>query len=248
MRVLVTRPQDDAGRTAAALRARGHEAVIAPVLRIEMTGEQPPGEAFDAVVVTSANAIPALVSLGTRFQNIPLFAVGERTAAAARVAGFGNVAAADGDARSLSELIARSAPAAARVLHVAGRDRKAEPHASLAAAGFLVATWTAYAAVAASRLPPLALRTLHDGTLDAALHYSRRSAEILLRLAQDVDVTQPFLKLRHVCLSADVAAPLQAAGADVAVARRPDEEALLAVLAEPTEKSGRAGSRTTRSG
>ena len=35
MRLLVTRPEPDNARTAAALRAKGHEVVLAPLLHIE---------------------------------------------------------------------------------------------------------------------------------------------------------------------------------------------------------------------
>ena len=35
MRLLVTRPEPDAARTAEALRARGHEVLVAPLLRVE---------------------------------------------------------------------------------------------------------------------------------------------------------------------------------------------------------------------
>jgi uroporphyrinogen-III synthase len=248
MRVLVGRPQDDAERTAAALAARGHEAVIAPVLHIATTNEAPPAGTFDGIVVTSANAVPALASRRRLFAEASLFAVGQRTAAALREAGLGDAVTAEGDARSLSALIRRSAPTGARLLHVAARDRKAEPRASLAAAGFRVETWTAYEALAVPHLPVVALCALREGRLDAALHYSRRSAEILIRLADEADVTARLRALANVCLSADVAAPLEAAGANVAVAARPDETALLAVLDEVAEKSGQAGSRTTRPG
>ena len=39
MRLLVTRPEPEGGRTAARLRARGHEVVLAPLLRIEPVTE-----------------------------------------------------------------------------------------------------------------------------------------------------------------------------------------------------------------
>ena len=39
MRLLVTRPEQDGERTAAALRARGHEALLAPLMRIEAAAD-----------------------------------------------------------------------------------------------------------------------------------------------------------------------------------------------------------------
>ena len=63
MRILITRPQAEAERTAARLIALGHEPVIAPVLRIERTEDTPPSGSFDALIVTSVNAVPALADL-----------------------------------------------------------------------------------------------------------------------------------------------------------------------------------------
>ena len=56
MRLLLTRPQHDGERTAARLRARGHEVTLAPLLRIDAVDVELPGEPLSAVVMTSANA------------------------------------------------------------------------------------------------------------------------------------------------------------------------------------------------
>lgn len=243
MRVLVVRPQADAERTARRLAALGHEAVIAPVLAIECTDEPPPHD-FDAAILTSANAVPALASIADGARKRPVFAVGERTGSAARADGFENVRVAEGDAASLSALIRESLSPDARLLHVAGRERKGEPEASLAAAGFDVSTWVAYEAVAAERLSPCVEKLLAEMEIDAVLHYSRRSAGLMIDLADAAGVLAPFLAVAHVCLSHDVAAPLRNAGAErLSVADRPDEESLLAALDRCSTKSRLAGSR-----
>jgi uroporphyrinogen-III synthase len=242
MRILVMRPQADAERTARRLAVHGHEAVIAPVLRIERTDEPPPSGAFAAVILTSANAVPALATIAGCVEGLPIFAVGERTGSQAAEAGFADVRMADGDAASLAALIGRCLPPAARLLHVAGRERKAEPDASLATAGFSVMKWVAYEAVAAECLPAVAQIALCEGRLDTALHYSRRSAAVALALAARAGLVAPFLALTHLCLSGDAAVPLHGAGAEhVRVAERPDEDALLAVLDGCVGKHGCVG-------
>jgi uroporphyrinogen-III synthase len=249
MRVLVTRPQADAERTARALAARGHEAVLAPVLRIVRTDEQPPSAAFDAIILTSANAVPALASLGASAEGLPVFAVGERTAVAAAEAGCRDVRPASGDAASLTRLVLQTASPGAKLLHVAGLDRKPEPQATLSAVGFDVVVWAAYEAAAADRLPEAGLHAVRERRLDAALHYSRRSAGVVLDLVNDAGLMAEFRALPHVCLSADAAAPLQAAGARrVTIAARPDETSLLTALDGCAEKYGQVGSRATHSG
>src|SRR5215467_8521162 len=114
MAVLVTRPLPDGETTAADLRARGFEVVAAPMLRFEPFGFSDDSEApYGGIIVTSANAIRAVESrlAGSSLLKLPLFAVGERTAAVARAAGFDNVLSADGDAAALRDLVMETAKA-----------------------------------------------------------------------------------------------------------------------------------------
>jgi uroporphyrinogen-III synthase len=100
MRLLVTRPEPDAERTAAALRARGHIVLVAPLLRIEPVehAEIGPGP-FIALLVTSANAAPAIAhhERFAQLRALPVFAVGDRSAEAMGAAGFADVTSAQGD-------------------------------------------------------------------------------------------------------------------------------------------------------
>ena len=91
MRLLVTRPEPDGERTAQALRARGHDVVLAPLLRTENDRDFVlPDRAFSAVVLTSANAARAIAEHPGRAQLTALtaFTVGRRTAEAARAVGL----------------------------------------------------------------------------------------------------------------------------------------------------------------
>jgi uroporphyrinogen-III synthase len=228
MRVLVTRPRAAAERTAARLAERGYTPIVAPVLSIARTGEPAPTGPFDAIIATSANAVAALAALDEQARGRPVFAVGERTALAARDAGLPDVRVGRNDGAALATMIEGALPRETRLLHIAGRDRKTEPQASLREAGYEVVVWTAYAAVPVERLPDEACLALKQGAIDAALHYSRRSATILLQLARHAEVLEPFLDLRHACLSEDVAEPLRDAGARrVTAAKAPNEEALI---------------------
>src|SRR5215472_11969636 len=109
MAVLVTRPLPDNEATAAALRARGFEAMSAPMLRFEPVPFSGLDGDYGAVIVTSANALRAVEGqLGEGLLKLPLLAVGETTAAAARKAGFAKVIAADGEAGALRDLVLAS--------------------------------------------------------------------------------------------------------------------------------------------
>ena len=230
MRLLVTRPEPDATRTADALRLRGHEAIAAPLTRMEAIAAELGGP-FSAVLMTSANAARAIAHdsrLG-EVRTLPLFTVGARSADAAREAGFANVVSADGALPDLVRLAAMHARRGARLLYLAGEDRAGDLQGDLAKHGILVETAVIYRAVVRDALPREVLGVI--GTLDGALHYSHRSAETLLRLAERADLLGPVLGLAHYCLSGEVARPLRAAGAArVSVAARPDESALFDLI------------------
>ena len=228
MRVLVTRPLPEAELTAAALAARGHAALLAPVTAIRPTGRALPPGPFDAVAATSHHAFAAA---GPLDRALPIFAVGRRTASAARAAGFRDVRIGRGDAAGLADLLRLTLPRPARLLYLAGRDRKPSLEAALAAAGHAVTAVETYAAEALAAWPAEVLEALRTRDLDAALHFSRRSTDLALRLAAAAGREDAFLLLRHLCLSGDCAEPLMERRAfSVAIADRPEEEALLALL------------------
>lgn len=228
MRILVTRSQDDAVRTARRLAERGHDAVIAPVTEIVPTGDPVPGESWDALVVTSAHAREALAQIGDRTK--PVFAVGPHTASAVREVGFKQAVTAEGDAKSMIGVIRNAMRSGATLLHVTARHHKEEPAASLQRAGYRILPWEAYEAKAVAELPPSAAEALRTGQIAAALHYSRRSATIVLRLTEEAGLTSTLRTFPHLCLSPDVAAPFEGQGIATLRAARPDEEALLALL------------------
>ncbi|WP_208642350.1 uroporphyrinogen-III synthase [Methylobacterium terrae] len=229
MRVWVARPLPAGARTAERVAGLGHRPLLAPVLDLAPSGAPPPVGPFDALVLTSASAVPAVA--GSPLAGLPAYCVGGRTAAAAKAAGLRPVHEAGGDARALAALIGAALPRGARLVHAAGRERKDEPAATLGARGYRLTVWVAYAARPLPVLPePVAAALAEDG-IDAALHYSRRSAATALGLARAAGREDAFRRVAHHCLSADVAAPLVAAGVPShVVAARPDEETLLAGL------------------
>ena len=228
MRVLVSRAKPDGERTAERLAARGHAALLAPVTTIEPTGAAPPRGAWDALVLTSAHAAPMLGALAAPDRAV--FAVGARTAAAARAAGLLRVHEAGGEAASLARLVAATLPPGATLLHATAPDRKPEPEASLTTAGFRVLVWECYAARPETRLPEEAVEAMRARHFEAALHFSRRSAELLVGLADREGLVPVLRTVPHLCLSADVASPLSAIGSTTLVARDPSESGLMALL------------------
>ena len=239
MAILVTRPYPDSESTAAALRARGRDALLAPVLRFE-TVPLPAGFDADvaAVLVTSANAPRAVESQlkGHALLKLPLFAVGEHTASAARDAGFGQVITARGDAAALRDLVlgcvkSKQLKKASTLLYLAGADLARDLPGELGEKGFTVVTHTTYRMIPASSLPPEVCDAFVANRVEAVLHYSRRSARAFLEAARSGGVEISALALPQCCISAAVASILRDAGAtQVTVAAQADENALFEAL------------------
>jgi uroporphyrinogen-III synthase len=228
IRVLITRPREDGEAIAAQLRAAGHQPLLAPVLATRWF-EGPPLDlsGIAAILATSANGVRALVRRTAR-RDIAIFAVGPQTTAEAQAAGFAHIENADGDAKTLAEAVPRwLAPGAGALLHVCGEQNEGSLAETLTAKGNAVRREILYV-VEPLKLPPDAVAALRDAAVDAALFFSPRSARIFVEQCEGL----PLSAVTALCISPATAGALPADrfGA-VLVAAKPNQEALLALLA-----------------
>lgn len=232
MRVLVTRPKEDADGFTAALAARGHRASIDPMLVVRHL-EGPPLDlaGAQALVMTSANGIRAFAARDAD-RTLPVYAVGDATARAARAAGFQNVTNASGDVDALATLVARALdPARGWVLHAAATDLAGDLGGTLTKAGFDYRREILYETLSATALKAETVAAFRSGAIDAVALFSPRTAATFAGLAVAAGIERTLATVRAACLSQAVA---RAVGglpwAAVAVAARPDQDSLLAVL------------------
>lgn len=230
MRVLVTRPEEDARHLVKRLEAAGHKSIAAPLLDIIFEDIKSINlEQVQAVLLTSANGARALARL-TDARAIPVLAVGDATARAARALGFEDVRTAGGDVEALAALAADALdPAAGALLHVAGKQVAGDLKAELEAIGFEVQRTVAYRADAVNVLPAAARAALAAEKVDCALFYSPRTARIFAGLAATAGLENSLGTVTAGCLSPAVRDALQSLPWQrIVVAKTPDEDALLA--------------------
>lgn len=232
MRVLITRPRDDAEALAETLAGRGVDSLIESLLDIRPLPERDLDlDGVQAILLTSANGARAL-AVATAVRATPVLAVGEATAAAARAAGFTRVTVANGDVAALADLAERhSDPNAGPLLHVSGSVVAGDLAGRLAARGFTVRRMALYEALPVSALSATAVAAFADGAIDAVLLFSPRTAKAFVSLAREAKLTAALASVRALCLSAAVAEAARAVSwREVCVAERPDQAALLALV------------------
>ena len=109
MRLLVTRPEPDAGAQAEELRNLGHEPVLQPLLEFHVLDFDPaPIATADALIFTSRNALRALSEKldPGGIPACPVYCVGSETERRLRQAGFQTIAAVAETAEELAGKIA----------------------------------------------------------------------------------------------------------------------------------------------
>lgn len=229
MRLLVTRPEPEATRTAERLRALGHESVLAPLLETVFLDPAPPAFRPAAILLTSGNGLRGLLRwpIFRAWLDVPVLAVGDRTAEAARAAGFTEVRSADGDGDALASLAIESLdPRAGTILYPAAVDRAGHWPDRLTAAGFTLSLVEIYRMDPVAALPDPVVNDLHQGRLDGVLLYSPRTAKTFVELVARLDPQPPLDHLSIYALSANVASVLTFGS--VLIAGEPTDDALLA--------------------
>lgn len=214
-RLVILRPEPGASATVERARAMGLDVLAIPLFALEpVAWEVPDPGAFDALLLTSANAVECGGGGLEKLHALSVYAVGEATAAAARSTGF-EIA---GEGASGVERLLGSIPAELRLLHLCGEHRMAVP---------AVQAITAVPVYRSVELPPPDdLRGIAGQVV--AIHSPRAGR----RLAELVD--QAGTDRATMCIAAISEAAAIAAGDGWAIregAQTPDEAALLALAA-----------------
>ncbi|MEC9346938.1 MAG: uroporphyrinogen-III synthase [Pseudomonadota bacterium] len=241
MRVLVTRPADDAVATARLLAAAGHSCLIDPVLDIRFRDSGTPDlDDVQALLATSRNGVRALARATPR-RDIPLCAVGRSTAALARESGFGRVEDADGDVADLVAMVGRLfRPGDGALYHAAGSELAGDLSGDLRRQGFTVQREVLYHAEAARTLLPATRDALDAGRIDAVLFFSPRSAQGFVSLVTEAGLEHRCSRLLACCISERAATAARALPfRTVRTAAAPNQDALLALLDDRPEKGDR---------
>ncbi|CAN7200607.1 uroporphyrinogen-III synthase [Mesorhizobium sp. LjNodule214] len=232
VRVLVTRPEPGATRTMRRLQDMGFQPTLLPLtetVALPVDARAAPSDA--AVAVTSANAVRhAPEELIAALAALPCLAVGNRTAEAARKAGFLSVSEGPGDAAALADAIA-AGYSAGTIAYLTGRVRFPAFEEQLMAAGVEVRAIETYDTVALEYSDTDLLARLSSRPVEAVLLYSAKAAAATQALINRPALRDLFEKTVFFALSGRIAAVFESiAGSRIRIAPEPQEEALLELL------------------
>lgn len=189
------------------LERRGHRVHLAPLLQVDpLPFDGRTLGTASAIILTSANAVPALEGLDPA---IRVFAVGPDTASAARAAGLSNVAAASGTAASLLEMVRhRWRPDYGPLAYASGRHVSVDVAGALAVQGFRCRRVEVYATAQVRQLPEEAKNLLQRGQIDAVLFMSVRTADAFCGLVASTGNPEVCRRARSLSLSDKIATRL----------------------------------------
>lgn len=234
MRVLVTRPQPGARKTAEKLKGLGFDPVVLPLTRIEALRpvEWPDKIDHSALAITSPNAARhAPEELLSRIRHLPAYAVGTSTGAEARSRGLTVVDEGAGDAARMVDIVAGSVAAGAAVLILCGRLRRNVLEQGLLDAGLRPNPVETYDTIPLKPTQVEADRVLGGVPVEAGLFYSAAAAEQFSGLHDHGATRQLLSGMTPIAISARVADCLPASFRRRArIAREPTEEAMLSLL------------------
>ena len=235
MRVMVTRPREDSISLQRALLQKGVEVLLEPMLTIERLSDHK----FDlngvhALIFTSANGVRAFAS-ACEIREMPVFTVGDATAAACGDEGFKRISSAGGDIGDLEVLVRRSCePRDGRLIHVAANVAAGKLAENLTESGFDVIRVPLYQSTQATTLSDGGRTALQQGRVDAVMFFSPRTATTFVSLITALGIESACRGADAICLSPAVADRAgKVVWRRVAVASIPSQDALLEALNIP---------------
>ncbi len=205
--ILLTRPRASSERWASLLAARGFDCLIEPLLEIEPTHAPRPSGAFQAIVLTSANApetLPpnAIADLLT----LPCFCVGAATAEAARLYGFTDIKCGMSDSAALANIIVTTLKdKTTPLLHIRGDITDSKADDILDKNGFTLTPWVIYRARAVNHFSATTRACFAAGDIAVIPVFSPRSARLLVEVIEKNGLTQACYRISVLGLSQAVA-------------------------------------------
>lgn len=217
------------------LDKQGHTCLIDPMLRIVpiLDFEIPTGS-FQCMIITSRNALDALLAAGAipYIKNLQAAIVGENTKARAVALGIRNVVACAPDANRLAEQLKFEYPNGGRFLYFAGKHRTSTFEDLMLEDHFAVRIVEVYRAESAVALSRAVHNALIHRELDGAVFFSQRTATTFLSALKAAGIERTMRNVTAYCLSKNIGDLFDEISQDIRVAEQKTLESVVQLIAK----------------
>ena len=237
--IITIRPEPDASLDVDWLRRYQVPAMAVPVLRAEQQPfDLPDTPPFQAIIFTSRHAVAAIAGIASidktatlaLLRSLPVYAVGRRTALAARQAGFDLVTTGSGDGNALVPLmVANLNPNAGDILWPSASIISFDIASCLADLGFSVRQIPVYAMVATSHISSDLSAQLAACSSAAVVAMSARSMDLFSQMLNTSQFAGYRKRITVIAISKAIAATAGSGWADIIVAKAPRRSRVLAI-------------------
>jgi uroporphyrinogen-III synthase len=248
MKVLLTRRAEQNSKTARLLEKSGISCVAIALSRLVDTGAGLPDELliesgvqrFDCMILTSSAALEVMADRDfTIAKNLRVFAVGEKSAAAAREAGFSDVVCGPGNAGGLASLIVKSFNGKKiRAFYPCGTKLSFDMAAAMADTKIELVSCPIYHMEMIDPGRKSLCSALVEAEDGAVFQFSVRSAEFFAELLNRHDLSHLMAGMSIIANSNNVAAVFKSTKCRrVMVAEHPNVRAMVATVRKLAEKN-----------
>ncbi len=201
MHILLTRQLEDSKDLIQKFKSNGFKVSNLPLLEISKVNYNAlKKNNFNAIIFTSSNSIRFL-DIKSIDKNIMCFCVGSSTEKTARLNGFQQVYAADGNVRNLKELVQQNLSSRDnKVLYVSGEVVSYPLDKELISEGYKVERLINYCAKHKENLDLSFLKSLKNNIPDLVYVYSENSAKSFLKLIKKYELVDYWMNTNLMCI------------------------------------------------
>lgn len=239
--ILITRPEPQNSKTSLWLKDKGYNVISEPLTQIQFFKTPLPPENFDYVIVTSANAVDALMHQDWQLaKSTQVISIAEMTTSKLQAAGFDNIKQSPTPSAQEIPQWLQSIDAIKNktILRIKAEHEAFNITQQLQHLGAKVIDAKLYEATASTQLSHETIDAINHDQIDAIFHYSKRAIDILDECAQKHKLNEKLAQIYHICISYPTSQIIMLKGWNkISVARRVSDISMLNALEEISHSS-----------
>lgn len=236
---LLTRPYEESKSFAIKLKELGVESIIEPLLSIELITDENiitdlKCNESQTIIFTSKNAVNGLMNLKLSGSLLAkqVLAIGSKTAAIARAAGFKNIINIDANGEKMIEyILSNFSPKQGNIIYVSGDIVAIDLENILRQNGFTVTRLIVYRSIAVNKFSKETENLLKENKISFVIFFSQRTARIFSDLVKLSSLQDTVKTVKAFVLSKNIALSLaELKWQEIFTANAPNENSMIDII------------------